>query len=78
MITEPQRDLPSGIRGGSDIFDDLLILQSEFFTSDTTVAGNLKRWNGSSWVNADLRRWNGAAWEVVQLKRYNGTAWVNI
>ena len=78
MIQEPQRDLPSGIRGGSDLFDSLIILQNEFFPSALPPIGNLKRWDGSSWVPVTLQRWNGSSWVPATLKRWNGSAWSDI
>ena len=78
MIQEPQRDLPSRIRGGSDLFDALIILQNEFFPSALPALGNLKRWDGLSWVPVTLQRWNGSSWVPATLKRWNGSQWVTI
>lgn len=74
MITDPQYDLPTSISGGSDAWDDLQILRDEFFTA--AVLGNLKKWNGTSWVTVPLKRWSGSAWVDVNLKRFNGSSWV--
>ena len=41
---------------------------------------NIKRWNGTAWVNVSaVKRWDGTAWlNVSAVKRWNGTAWVDI
>lgn len=77
MIKEPQRDLPSGISGGSDLFDDLPILQSEYFNIVSTSSG-IKFWNGSAWTTVNIRRWNGTSWEISVVKRWDGSQWVTI
>lgn len=39
------------------------------------VAGNIKYYNGSSWVVKQLKRYNGSTWENVDIKRYNGSSY---
>lgn len=38
--------------------------------------GNIKYWNGSSWLSKPVKYWNGSAWVKKPLKRWNGSAWV--
>lgn len=38
--------------------------------------GNVKVWNGASWVAKPVKIWTGSAWVTKPLKRWNGTAWV--
>lgn len=77
MIKEPQRDLPFGFNGAADVFDDLIILQSEFFPVAIPHPSNLKRWTGTAWVSAELKRWNGNTWVPAQLQKYSGSAWLS-
>lgn len=39
---------------------------------------SVKRWNGSSWIDAgNIRRWNGSAWiDASSVKRYDGSNWI--
>lgn len=38
---------------------------------------NVKRWNGSAWVDSVLKRWNGSAWvKPTAFRKWNGTSWV--
>lgn len=73
MIKSPNLDLPVGITGGSDAFDDLIILQDEFFAQ--AVTGTiLKRWNGSTWISVTIKRWSGSVWvdSVLKIKKASG------
>lgn len=38
--------------------------------------GNVKVWNGSSWVAKPVKVWNGSSWVTKPVKRWNGSAWV--
>jgi len=38
--------------------------------------GNIKVWNGSSWVAKPVKVWNGSAWVAKPVKRWNGSAWI--
>lgn len=38
--------------------------------------GNIKVWNGSSWVAKPVKVWNGSAWVTKPVKRWNGSAWI--
>ena len=77
-IREPQRDLPSGIRGGSELWDSnspaTTVLLSDWFQSDTVIS-RLKYWNGSSWQTGVLKYWNGSSWQTGVLKYWNGSSW---
>lgn len=75
MISYANFDLPKGFRGGSDFFDDLIILKTEFFEVPSVISSSLKRWNGTEWVSVNILRYNGTSWLPVEAKRYNGTAW---
>ena len=77
MIERANHDLPVGVTGGSDLFDQLVILQSEFFTA-AQIVSSLRRWNGTEWISVDLKRWDGTTWQSVQLKRWDGSGWVSV
>ena len=38
--------------------------------------GNLKKYNGSSWVDVPLKKWNGSAWVEPEVKKWDGSKWV--
>jgi len=38
--------------------------------------GQIKVWNGSSWVAKPVKVWNGSAWVIKPIKYYNGTIFV--
>lgn len=38
----------------------------------------IKRFDGSSFVNRTVKRWNGSSWSDITLKRWNGSAWVDL
>ena len=38
----------------------------------------MKKWNGSSWVNAVAKKWNGSSWVNATVKKWNGSAWVTV
>lgn len=72
----PQADLPRGLSGGRDAWDNGpagALLAADYFDQVT-----IKAWNGSAWVTGTLKRWNGSAWVAAALKRWNGSAWVTV
>jgi hypothetical protein len=78
-IQDPQFDIPYGISGAADIWDEGIvgfILTSEFFPEAITTGGVLRYWNGASWVNKPLKYWNGSSWVTKSIKSWNGTAWI--
>lgn len=77
-----------GIRDKYDL-DDTSVLYDSYFTfyskrySDSSKrpyleidlpGAVLKRYNGSTWVNANLKRYNGSAFAEVNFKYYDGAA----
>lgn len=40
------------------------------------TGGQVKVWNGGSWVPRDIKVWNGSAWVTKPVKVWNGSAWV--
>lgn len=40
------------------------------------TTGQIKVYNGSSFVAKPVKVWNGSAWVTKPVKRYNGTTWV--
>lgn len=42
----------------------------------SVASGNMKVWNGTSWVAKPVKVWNGSAWVTKPVKRWNGSAWV--
>lgn len=49
------------------------------FTVSTSGAltGQIKVWNGTSWVAKPVKVWDGASWVTKPVKQYNGTSWVS-
>lgn len=41
-----------------------------------SATGQIKVYNGSSFIAKPLKVWNGSAWVTKPLKRWNGSAWV--
>lgn len=39
-------------------------------------SGQIKVWNGSTWVAKPMKVWNGSAWVIKPVKVWNGSAWV--
>lgn len=42
------------------------------------MAIDVKRYNGSSWVNGAVKRYNGSSWVDAYTYRWNGSKWVQI
>lgn len=78
-VAQPQRDLPVGLRGGSDAWDQpqaSVILDEDWFTAPT-AGPTLKYWAGSAWVLKPLKRWDGSAWvNSGVLRHWDGTQWI--
>ena len=83
-IRGPQYDLPIGVSGASDLWDDGLageILSADYFSVPSPpvqVGSHLKAWTGSSWALGELKRWGGSSWEGATLQRWNGSTWVPV
>lgn len=77
MVTFPNFDLPRSVSGASDTWDNNAgaIISSDFFEI-ATIESQIKRWNGSAWVNGTLKKWNGSVWQEITLKRFNGSIWI--
>lgn len=56
----------------SNVFNDY------FFDSapPPSGTGQIKVFNGSSFVAKPVKVWNGSAWVIKPLKRWNGSSWV--
>lgn len=75
----PQYD--NEISGASDLWDNELsgiLLNADYFSVSppSNNSGQIKVWNGSSWVVKPVKVWNGSSWVTKPVKRWNGTAWV--
>ena len=80
-VTQPQRDLPAGLRGGADTWDQpqaSVVLVDDWFDAAPPATGpSLKYWTGSAWAAKPLKQWDGSAFvNAGVLKRWNGGAWV--
>lgn len=53
----------------------VFVLQTETSGGGGTT-GQIKVWNGSSWVAKPVKEWNGSSWVTKPLKHYNGSSWV--
>lgn len=47
---------------------------AQLLTAGST--GQIKYWNGASWVAKPVKYWNGSSWTTKPLKRYNGISWI--
>ena len=47
-----------------------------FNITATSATGQIKTWNGTSFVAKPVKVWNGSAWVTKPLKRWNGLAWI--
>lgn len=78
-IKSPQTDLPVGLRGGADTWDQpqaSVVLDEDWFTAPT-AGPTLKYWAGSAWLPKPLKWWNGSAFvNTGVLKYWNGSTWV--
>jgi hypothetical protein len=73
----PQVDLPRGITGASDLWDNGAagaVLSAGYFGSPTP-ASPLRVWTGTAWVPATLRAWDGSAWVVRPVRHWTGSGW---
>lgn len=53
------------------------VFRSWFFDSiPVGVTGQIKAWNGSSFVAKPVKAWNGTSWVTKPLKSWNGSAWI--
>lgn len=77
-LPSPERDLPVGVRGGSDTWDTGAgaILNDEFFTPAVPSVGRLKVRIGSSWVVKPAKVRISAVWSTATLAVRNASSWL--
>ena len=39
---------------------------------------DIKKWNGSAWVDAENKRWDGSAWVDAYTYKWDGSNWIQI
>ena len=39
---------------------------------------DIKKWNGSAWVDAENKRWDGSNWVDAYTYKWDGSAWIQI
>ena len=71
----------SGIIGFiSNTYPNWAFTQDYAFPNITDAAagatGQIKYYNGSSWVAKPVKVWNGSSWVTKPVKRWNGSSWV--
>lgn len=76
-----QTELPVGLRGGSDAWDQpqaSVVLVDDWFDAAPPATGpSLKYWTGSAWVLKPLKRWDGSAWvNSGVLRHWDGAQWI--
>ena len=53
------------------------IIFSEYFDAVIiTSSGQIKFWNGSSYVSKPVKYWTGSAWVTKPVKYWNGSTWL--
>lgn len=81
-IKGAETDLPFGLRGGSDTWDQSqasVVLDSDWFVEPAAGGPAVKYWVGSAWGLKPLKHWDGFAWvHTGTLKRWSGGAWVAV
>lgn len=76
-ITHPQLD--TRIKGADNVWDETqagVILQNDYFSSESMTVGQIKVWDGSAHVEKPVKVWDGSIWAIKPLKRWDGVAWV--
>jgi hypothetical protein len=53
-----------------------IVFEEYFSTVIITAGGQIKFWNGSSYVSKPIKYWTGSAWVVKPIKYWNGSIWV--
>lgn len=80
----PQADLPRGLSGGRDAWDNDgaagQILRADYFTQVAPVDvrvhwAQLQVPAAGAVSGTQLKAWNGSAWVTGTLKRWDGSAW---
>lgn len=80
----PQFDLPRGVSGASDLWDDDgaagQILRADYFTQVAPVDvrvhwAQLQVPAAGAVSGTQLEAWTGSAWVTGTLKRWNGSSW---
>jgi|JI9StandDraft_1071089.scaffolds.fasta_scaffold45643_3 hypothetical protein len=41
------------------------------------LLGNVKVWDGSSWVVKPAKIWNGSSWQIKPVKHWTGSLWAS-
>ena len=39
---------------------------------------DIKKWNGSAWVDAENKRWDGSNWVDAYTYKWDGSNWIQI
>ena len=50
------------------------VLSHEYFGD--ALSGQIKVWNGTSFVAKPVKVWDGSIWTIKPLKRWTGTDWL--
>lgn len=58
------------------VYQPLLPAAADLQSAPPGTTGQIKVWNGSSWVAKPVKVWNGSTWETKPVKYYNGSTWV--
>ena len=80
-IDYPQFELPRGLSGGADLWDDDgaagQLLRADYFTklNARVFWAEIEVPAAAAPAGTQIKAWNGAAWVTGALKRWNGSAW---
>jgi len=58
------------------IFQPLVPTSAQLQSGGVVTTGQIKVWDGASWVAKPMKVWNGSTWETKPVKFYNGATWV--
>lgn len=57
------------------LYQPLLPDAAELLSTPPGTTGQIKYWDGASWVAKPMKYWNGSTWTTKPVKYWNG-AWV--
>jgi hypothetical protein len=78
IIASPGSENPAvwGVGGGDSAFYSCASVTMALRPTGAGATGQIKVWNGSSWVPKPVKVWNGSSWVVKPVKRWNGSSWI--
>ena len=57
------------------LYQPLLPASAEIESTPVTTTGQIKVWDGASWVAKPMKYWDGASWTIKPVKYWDGASW---